>query len=46
MSTPDYGVALQGVDPPAAFVDMVREIESLDFGHLWLTDSSLHARNS
>src|SRR6202161_3149365 len=25
---------------------MVREIESLDFGHLWLTDSSLHARNS
>src|SRR3984885_4820953 len=25
---------------------MVREIESLYFGHLWLTDSSLHARNS
>jgi 5,10-methylenetetrahydromethanopterin reductase len=41
-----YGVALQGVDPPATFVDMVREIESLGFGHLWLTDSSLHARNS
>ena len=40
------GVALQGVDPPAAFVDMVAEIESLGFGHLWLTDSSLHARNS
>jgi 5,10-methylenetetrahydromethanopterin reductase len=46
MSPPDYGVALQGVDPPATFADMVREIESLGFGHLWLTDSSLHARNS
>ena len=41
-----YGVALQGVDPPATFVDMVSEIESLGFGHLWLTDSSLHARES
>ncbi len=46
MTLPSYGVALQGVDPPATFVDMVREIESLDFSHLWLTDSSLHARNS
>jgi 5,10-methylenetetrahydromethanopterin reductase len=46
MSPPDYGVALQGVDPPTTFADMVREIESLDFGYLWLTDSSLHARNS
>jgi 5,10-methylenetetrahydromethanopterin reductase len=42
----NYGVALQGVDSPATFVGMVREIESLGFGHLWLTDSSLHARNS
>jgi 5,10-methylenetetrahydromethanopterin reductase len=41
-----YGVALQGVDPPDTFVTMVREIESLNFDHLWLTDSSLHARNS
>jgi 5,10-methylenetetrahydromethanopterin reductase len=41
----DYGVALQGVDPPADFAAMVREIESLGFGHLWVTDSSLHARN-
>ena len=24
---------------------MVEEIESLGFDHLWLTDSSLHARN-
>jgi 5,10-methylenetetrahydromethanopterin reductase len=46
MTAPSYGVALQGVDPPAAFTDMVREIESLDYSHLWLTDSSLHARNS
>jgi len=44
-SRSDYGVALQGVDPPADFAAMVREIESLDFGHLWVTDSSLHARN-
>jgi 5,10-methylenetetrahydromethanopterin reductase len=41
-----YGVALQGVDPPAAFAGMVREIESLGFGHLWLTDSSVNARDS
>ena len=46
MIAPSYGVVLQGVDPPAAFTDMVREIESLDYSHLWLTDSSLHARNS
>jgi 5,10-methylenetetrahydromethanopterin reductase len=39
-------VALQGVDPPAEFAGMVREIESLGFDHLWVTDSSLHARNS
>ena len=41
-----YGVALQGVDSPDTFVAMVREIETLGFDHLWLTDSSLHARNS
>ncbi len=45
MTSPSYGVALQGVDAPASFVAMVREIESLGFDHLWLTDSSLHARN-
>lgn len=39
------GVVLQGVDPPADFCGMVSEIEGLGFGHLWLTDSSLHARN-
>jgi len=39
------GVVLQGVDPPADFGAMAQEIESLGFDHLWLTDSSLHARN-
>src|SRR5258708_26481983 len=34
------------MDPPAGFTAMVAEIESLGFGHLWVTDSSLHARNS
>ena len=45
MTGPSYGVTLQGVDPPATFTAMVGEIESLGFSHLWLTDSSLHARN-
>ena len=39
------GVVLQGVDPPQAFGAMVEEIDELGFDHLWLTDSSLHARN-
>jgi len=39
------GVVLQAVDPPHAFVGMVDEIDSLGFDHLWLTDSSLHARD-
>ncbi len=39
------GVTLQGVDPPAAFEEMVREIETLGYDSLWLTDSSLHSRN-
>jgi 5,10-methylenetetrahydromethanopterin reductase len=42
---PRAGVVLQGVDPPGVFCGMVEEIEALGFGHLWLTDSSLHARN-
>jgi 5,10-methylenetetrahydromethanopterin reductase len=37
------GVTLQGVDEPAAFVELVRWIEDLGFDDLWLTDSSLHA---
>ena len=45
MSEPGSGVVLQGVDPPSEFCGMVEEIEALGFSHLWLTDSSLHARN-
>lgn len=45
MTEPRSGVVLQGVDPPSEFRGMVAEIESLGFGQLWLTDSSLHARN-
>jgi 5,10-methylenetetrahydromethanopterin reductase len=45
MTGPTSGVVLQPVDTPAAFGEMVAEIEGLGFGHLWLTDSSLHARN-
>ncbi len=39
------GVALQPVDDPTTFSTMVHEIEELGFDNLWLTDSSLHARN-
>jgi 5,10-methylenetetrahydromethanopterin reductase len=42
---PASGVVLQGVDPPEEFCSMVAEIEAAGFDHLWLTDSSLHARN-
>jgi 5,10-methylenetetrahydromethanopterin reductase len=45
MTEPRSGVVLQGVDPPGEFRGMVGEIESLGFSQLWLTDSSLHARN-
>jgi 5,10-methylenetetrahydromethanopterin reductase len=45
LAGPRAGVVLQGVDPPGVYGGMVEEIESLGFDHLWLTDSSLHARN-
>jgi 5,10-methylenetetrahydromethanopterin reductase len=45
MTGPKAGVVLQPVDPPGGFCEMVTEIESLGYDHLWLTDSSLHARN-
>ena len=45
MSELRSGVALQPVDDPASFSAMIREIEELGFDNLWLTDSSLHARN-
>jgi 5,10-methylenetetrahydromethanopterin reductase len=40
------GVVLQGAYPPEEFGSMVRRIEELGFDNLWLTDSSLHARNA
>jgi 5,10-methylenetetrahydromethanopterin reductase len=45
MTEPSSGVVLQPVDAPGEFCGMVEEIESLGLRHLWLTDSSLHARN-
>src|SRR5581483_7310271 len=39
-----FGVTLQGVEPPRAFIQQVRSIEDAGFTHLWITDSSLHAR--
>lgn len=40
-----FGAVLQGVDAPREFVAHVREIESLGYDQLWITDSSLHARD-
>lgn len=39
------GVALQPVYPPAGFASMVERVEQLGMTDLWLTDSSLHARD-
>jgi 5,10-methylenetetrahydromethanopterin reductase len=46
MTSQIIGVTLQGVDPPARFTGMVREIERMGYDHLWITDSSLHARDA
>jgi 5,10-methylenetetrahydromethanopterin reductase len=46
MSRVRTGVVLQGAYEPALFGDMVTEIDALGFDQLWVTDSSLHARNS
>ena len=40
------GVVLQGAYPPEEFRSMVGTVDALGFSNLWLTDSSLHARNS
>ncbi|MET0799919.1 MAG: LLM class flavin-dependent oxidoreductase [Actinomycetota bacterium] len=40
------GVVLQAVYPPAEFRSIVERVDALGFSNLWLTDSSLHARNS
>ena len=39
------GVVLQGAYEPPVFREMATEIERMGFDHLWITDSSLHARN-
>ncbi len=46
MSAPRAGVVLQGAYPPSDFTAMVERIEGLGYNNLWVTDSSLHARNS
>jgi 5,10-methylenetetrahydromethanopterin reductase len=46
MSAMTSGVVLQGAYPPHEFASMIERIDSLGFTNLWLTDSSLHARNS
>jgi 5,10-methylenetetrahydromethanopterin reductase len=46
VTAPRSGVVLQGAYPPSEFAAMVERIEGLGFDDLWLTDSSLHARNS
>lgn len=40
------GVVLQGAYPPPEFSSIVERIDALGYSNLWLTDSSLHARNS
>ena len=40
------GVVLQGAYPPGEFRSMVERIDAIGYSNLWLTDSSLHARNS
>lgn len=45
MTAARSGVVLQGAYPPDEFTGMVERIEGLGFDNLWLTDSSLHARN-
>lgn len=39
-----FGITLQGVEPPRGFQEQVRSLEQVGFTHLWITDSSLHAR--
>lgn len=46
MSGVGSGVVLQGAYEPQVFGAMVEEIDALGYRNLWLTDSSLHARNS
>ena len=45
MTSIQRGVVLQGVDAVDEFLDMASHIEAIGFDHLWLTESSLHARD-
>ncbi len=38
------GITLQGVEPPDVFQQQVRDLEASGYSHMWITDSSLHAR--
>lgn len=39
------GVVLQGVDSPSELVQMASRFETQGYDHLWMTESSLHARD-
>lgn len=41
-----FGILVQAVDPPEQFEELVRLVERLGFEHLWVADSSLHARSA
>ena len=45
MTSVRRGVVLQGVDTIDEFLAMASHIEATGFDHLWLTESSLHARD-
>ena len=45
MTLTQRGVVLQGVDPTDEFLEMATHVEALGFDYLWLTESSLHARD-
>ncbi|NOX29165.1 MAG: LLM class flavin-dependent oxidoreductase [Actinobacteria bacterium] len=45
MTTIKRGVVLQGVDRVQDFISLAMDVEALGFDHLWLTESSLHARD-
>ncbi|MXZ52532.1 MAG: LLM class flavin-dependent oxidoreductase [Acidimicrobiaceae bacterium] len=45
MTSVRRGVVLQGVDTVDEFLAMASHIEATGFDHLWLTESSLHARD-
>ncbi len=45
MTLMQRGVVLQGVDPADEFLEMATHVEALGYDYLWLTESSLHARD-